>query len=65
VREQISKMTFLPSVRTVFRQELRASVPHDLPPGRRRPEVLEGEWRLEPHEGGTRVTYEARAATPF
>jgi uncharacterized protein YndB with AHSA1/START domain len=65
VREQISKMTFLPSVRTVFREDFEPPrrltfhrVDGDL-------KVLEGEWRLEPHEGGTRVTYEARAAAPF
>jgi carbon monoxide dehydrogenase subunit G len=65
VREQISKMTFLPSVRSVFREDFE-------PPARMTfhrvggdLKVLEGEWLLMPHGDGTRVTYEARVAAPF
>jgi len=65
VREQVSKMTFLPSVRNVFRSD------YD-PPGRVRfhrvdgdLKVYEGEWRIEPLPGGTRVSYSSRVSTPF
>ncbi|WP_372781546.1 SRPBCC family protein [Phenylobacterium sp.] len=65
VREQISKMTFLPSIRSVFRE--------DFEPPRRMTfhrvggdlKVLEGEWLLTPHGDRTQVTYEARVAAPF
>src|SRR5258708_21447864 len=65
VREQISKMTFVPSVRSVFRE--------DFEPPRRLTfhrtggdlKVLEGEWLLTPHGDQTQVTYEARVAAPF
>jgi len=65
IREQISKMTFVPSVRSVFRE--------DFEPPRRMTfhrvggdlKVLEGEWLLTPHGALTRVTYEARVAAPF
>ena len=68
VREHISKpMLFFPSVRSVFRSD------YDPPRGfsyRRTGgdlKVLEGDWRLEPLDGGrrTRVVYEGRAAMPF
>jgi hypothetical protein len=65
VREQISRMTFLPSVRSVFRSDYEPPglirfhrVSGDLP-------VFEGEWRIEPRGGEVRVIYEARAAAPF
>jgi uncharacterized protein YndB with AHSA1/START domain len=65
VREQISKMTFVPSVRSVFREDFEPpnrlsfhQVGGDL-------KVLEGEWRLTPHGGTTQVTYEAHVAAPF
>jgi hypothetical protein len=65
VREQVSKMTFLPSVRSVFRSDYE-------PPGGVRfhrldgdLKVYEGEWRIEPLAGGSRVTYVARVSTPF
>lgn len=65
VREQVSKMGFLPSVRSVFREDFDPPthmsfhrVGGDL-------KVLEGEWRLTPHDDRTRVTYEARVAAPF
>ncbi len=65
IREQVSKMSFVPSVRTVFREDFD-------PPDRMTFHrtggdlaVLEGEWRLIPHGDGVRVTYEARAAAPF
>jgi uncharacterized membrane protein len=65
VREQVSKMTLLPSVRNVFRSD------YD-PPGYVRfhrvdgdLKVYEGEWRIEPLPGGTRVSYFSRVSTPF
>jgi len=65
VREQVSRPTFAPSVRTVFREDFEAPrrmtfhrVGGDL-------KVLEGEWRLTPHGDRTQVTYEARVAAPF
>jgi uncharacterized membrane protein len=65
VREQISKMTFVPSVRSVFREDFEPPrrltfhrVGGDL-------KVLEGEWLLTPHGDRTQVTYEARVAAPF
>ncbi|HEY3949741.1 SRPBCC family protein [Phenylobacterium sp.] len=65
IREEVSKMTFAPSVRTVYREDF--DPPHsmtfhaaggDL-------KIFEGQWRLEPHGDGVRVTYEARIAAPF
>jgi len=65
VREQVSKMTFLPPVRNVFRSEYDPPrhvrfwrVDGDL-------KVYEGDWRIEPVTGGSRVTYESRVSTPF
>ena len=65
IREEVSKMTFMPSVRTVYRE--------DFEPPRRMAfhrtdgdlKVFQGEWRLEPHGGQVRVTYEAHVAAPF
>jgi uncharacterized membrane protein len=65
IREEVTMTTFLPSVRTVYRE--------DFEPIRRMSfrrtggdlKVLEGEWRLEPHGDQVRVTYEARVAAPF
>jgi len=67
VREEMTRPMLLPAVRLQFRSDY--DPPHgyrfhrtggDLP-------VLEGEWRLEPLDGGrrTRVLYESRAALPF
>lgn len=65
VREEISKMTFVPSVRNLFRSDYE-------PPARIRfhrvggdLKVFEGEWRVEAHGAGSRVTYENRVSTPF
>ena len=65
IREEVTKMTFAPSVRTVYREDFdppRSMIFHrtggDL-------QVLEGQWRLEPHGADVRVTYEARVAAPF
>jgi carbon monoxide dehydrogenase subunit G len=65
VREQISRMNFMPSIRSVFRSDYEPpdrirfhQVGGDLP-------VFEGQWRIEPHDGEVRVIYEARAAAPF
>ena len=65
VREYVSKMTFLPPVRNVFRSDYE-------PPGRVRfhrvggdLKVFEGEWRIEPEGAGVRVIYENRVSAPF
>jgi carbon monoxide dehydrogenase subunit G len=65
VREQVSKMTLLPSVRNVFRSVYDPPnhvhfhrVDGDL-------KIYEGDWWIEPIDGGTRVTYESRISTPF
>ena len=65
VREEISKMTFVPSVRNVFRSDYDppksvrfARTGGDL-------KVFEGAWRIEPHGKGVRVFYENRVSTPF
>ncbi|MDB5476100.1 MAG: polyketide cyclase [Phenylobacterium sp.] len=65
VREEISKMSFVPSVRNLFRSDYE-------PPGHVRfhrtggdLKVFEGEWRIEPHGAGSRVFYENRVSTPF
>lgn len=65
VREHVSKMTFLPSVRNVFRSDYDAPssvlchrVGGDL-------KVFEGEWRIEPHGAGVRVFYDNRVSAPF
>lgn len=67
VREEVTKALLLPPVRLVFRSD------YDPPHGYRFHRtggdlsVLEGDWRLEPLDGGrrTRVLYESRAALPF
>ena len=65
VREEVSKRGFLPSVRTVYREDFTPPeqvsfrrVDGDL-------KVLEGDWRLTPHGEVVRVLYEARIAAPF
>ena len=65
IREEISKMTFAPSVRTVYREDFdppRAMAFHrtggDL-------SIFEGAWKLEPRGDQIRVTYQARVAAPF
>ncbi len=66
-REQISRGTILPGVRTVIHADYDApsrvsfhSIAGDL-------RLLEGEWRLEPLDGGarTRVYYDSRATAPY
>lgn len=65
IREEVTRSTFTPAVRTVYRE--------DFEPPRRMSfhrtggdlKVLEGEWRLEPHGDQVRVTYEAKVAAPF
>lgn len=67
VREQVSKASLLPSVRIVMRSDYDA--PHTVQFHRTDGDfkVLEGEWRLEPLDGGsgTRVFYLSRMSTPF
>lgn len=65
VRENISRRTFVPAVRNVYRQDYE-------PPTRitfRRTDgdlqAFEGEWRLTQVGDKVRVTYEARVTAPF
>lgn len=65
VRENVSRRTFIPAIRNVYRQD------YD-PPDRitfRRTDgdlkTFEGEWRLLQVGDKVRVTYEARVTTPF
>lgn len=65
IREEVTRMTFAPAVRTIFREDFE---PQSRMVFRRTGgdlKVLEGEWRLEPHGDQVRVTYEARIAAPF
>jgi carbon monoxide dehydrogenase subunit G len=65
IREEVSKMTFAPSVRTVYREDFEPT--HRMAFHRTGGDlkVFEGDWRLEPHGDEVRVTYEARVAAPF
>jgi hypothetical protein len=65
IREEITKMTFMPSVRTVYREDF--DPPQSMAFHRTDGDlkVLEGEWRLAPHGDQVRVTYEAHVAAPF
>ena len=66
VREQATKASLLPGVRTVLRSDY--APPHTVVFHRTDGDfkVLEGEWRLEPIDGGagTRVFYESRMSSP-
>lgn len=65
VREDVSRMGFLPSVRNVFRSD------YDPPSSVRFHRVagdlmvFEGQWRIEPRGEKTRVLYESRVDAPF
>jgi len=67
VREQATRASLLPSVRIVMHSDYDA--PHTVQFHRIDGDfkVLEGEWRLEPLDGGarTRVFYESRMSSPF
>ena len=67
MREQISKGSILPSVRIVMRSDFDEprSVKFHRTDGDFK--VLEGQWLLEPLDGGarTRVLYESRMTAPF
>lgn len=65
IREEISRSSFTPSVRTVYREDFEP--PHRMSFHRTGGDlkVFEGEWRLEPHGDQVRVTYQARVAAPF
>jgi hypothetical protein len=65
IREEITRMTFMPSVRTVYREDF--DPPNGMAFHRTDGDlkVLEGEWRLAPHGDQVRVTYEAHVAAPF
>jgi len=67
VREQVTRASLLPGVRTVMRSDYDA--PHTVEFHRTDGDfkILEGEWRLEPLDGGahTRVIYLSRMSAPF
>jgi hypothetical protein len=65
IREEVTKMTFAPSVRTIYREDFEP--PHAMAFHRTGGDLrlFEGEWRLESHGDQVRVTYEARVAAPF
>lgn len=65
VREYVSRMTFLPAVRNVFRSDYdpNRSIRFHRTGGDLA--VFEGAWRVEPRGGAVRVSYEARIAAPF
>lgn len=65
VREQVSRAAFLPSVRNVYRSDYDRPNRIDFRRTGGDMEVFEGGWRLESRLDGVRVTYEARASTPF
>ena len=66
VREFVSRPTVvLPPVRNVFRSEYQPDERISFHRTGGDLEVFEGEWRVEPHEGQARVSYEARIAAPF
>lgn len=65
IREEVTKMTLTPSVRTVYREDF--DPPHSMVFHRTDGDlkVLEGAWRLAQHGDQVRVTYEAHVAAPF
>ena len=67
VREQVTRASLLPGVRIVMRSDYDA--PHSVAFHRTDGDfkILEGEWRLEPLDGGTRtrVYYLSRMSAPF
>lgn len=65
IREDISKVGFMPSVRNVFRSDYDppSSVRFHRVGGQLK--VYEGEWRLQPRGTATRVFYESRVSAPF
>ncbi len=65
IREEVTKMTFTPSVRTVYREDFEP--PHAMTFHRTGGDLnlFEGSWKLEPHGDQVRVVYEARVAAPF
>ena len=65
IREEVTKMTFTPSVRTVYREDFEPTHKMSFRRTGGDLKVLEGEWRLAPHRERVRVTYEARVAAPF
>jgi len=66
VREQVTTASILPAVRTVMRSDYDA--PHTVEFHRTDGDfkILEGEWRLEPLDGGTRTRlyYTTRVSSP-
>ena len=66
VREFVSRPTVvLPPVRNIFRSEYQPDQKITFHRTGGDLAVFEGEWRVEPHEGQVRVSYEAHIAAPF
>jgi hypothetical protein len=65
IREEVTKMSFTPSVRTVYREDFEPIHRMSFHRTGGDLKVFEGMWTLEPHGEGVRVTYEARVAAPF
>jgi Polyketide cyclase / dehydrase and lipid transport len=65
IREEVTKTTLTPSVRTVYREDFEP--PHAMIFHRTGGDLnlFEGSWKLEPHGDQVRVVYEARVAAPF
>ena len=65
IREEVTKMTFTPSVRTVYREDFDPPKSMTFRRTDGDLKVFDGEWRLTPHGDQMRVTYQARVAAPF
>jgi uncharacterized membrane protein len=65
IREYVSRSTILPPVRNVFRSDYQPDQRISFHRTGGDLAVFEGEWRVEPHEGQVRVSYDARIAAPF
>jgi uncharacterized membrane protein len=65
VREYVSRANILPPVRNVFRSDYQPAQRISFHRTGGDLAVFEGEWRVEPHEGQVRVSYEAHIAAPF
>jgi polyketide cyclase/dehydrase/lipid transport protein len=66
VREFVSRPTVvLPPVRNIFRSDYQPDEKITFHRTGGDLQVFEGEWRVEPHDGQVRVSYEARIGAPF
>jgi uncharacterized membrane protein len=65
VREYVSRATLLPPIHNIFRSDYQPDQRISFHRTGGDLAVFEGQWRVEPHEGQVRVSYEARIALPF